>query len=148
MTVYDPSASAPADPIRVGRPVTNTEPTLGELFSQLASDMSSLMHQEIELARAETQAKVAQALRSLVTLIAGGLVAYAGVILLLIALAVWLSNYMTTWLAVLIVGAIVLIVGAVMISIGRSALANLTIVPENTIESIKQDARWAKEQIQ
>jgi hypothetical protein len=42
---------------------------------------------------------------------------------------------------------VALVVGAVLIGSGRSSLSNLTVVPENTVESIKEDARWAKEQV-
>jgi len=40
-----------------------------------------------------------------------------------------------------------LIVGAILIGSGRSSLSNITVVPENSVESIKEDARWAKEQV-
>lgn len=140
--------AAPTETVRVYSVGANEEPTLGDLFGQLASDLSSLVRKEIELARAETQEKLAHATRSAVTMVAGGLVAYAGLIMLFAAVAVWLGGYMDLWLAVLIVGVVVLIVGAVLIGVGRSALANVSVVPENTIESLKQDAQWAKEQIQ
>jgi hypothetical protein len=54
---------------------------------------------------------------------------------------------MPYWVSSLIVGVVVLIVGAILISSGRSSLTNMTVVPENTVESIKEDARWAKEQV-
>ena len=76
-----------------------------------------------------------------------GFVAYAGLILLLIAVAIGLSNMMPLWLSTLIVGVVALVIGAVLIGSGRSSLSNLTVVPENTVESIKEDARWAKEQV-
>lgn len=123
------------------------EPSIGTLFTDLTEDMGKLVRQEIELARVETMQKVNRATRSVVLMAAGGFVAYAGFITLLIAGAIALGQIMPYWLAALIVGVVVLIVGAILIGSGRSSLSNLTVVPENTVQSIKEDARWAKEQV-
>lgn len=123
------------------------EPSIGTLFTDLTEDMGKLVRQEIELARVETMQKVNRAMRSVIMMAAGGLVAYAGFITLLITAAIALGRIMPYWLSSLIVGVVVLIVGAILIGSGRSSLSNLTVVPENTVESIKEDARWAKEQV-
>ncbi len=125
----------------------DSEPSIGALFTGLTEDMAKLLRQEIELARLETTQKINSAMRSVLMLAAGGFVAYAGLILLLIAVAIGLSNWMPLWLSTLIVSVVALVVGAVLIGSGRSSLSNLTVVPENTVESIKEDARWAKEQV-
>lgn len=124
-----------------------TEPSIGTLFTDLTEDMAKLVRQEIELARVETLQKLNRAMRSIIMMAAGGFVAYAGFIMLLIAAAVGLAYIMPLWLSALIVGLVVLIVGAVLIGSGRSSLRNMTVVPETTVESIKEDARWAKEQV-
>jgi xanthine/uracil permease len=124
-----------------------TEPSIGTLLTDLTEDMGRLVRQEIELARVETMQKVNQAMRSIILMVAGGLLAYAGLITLLIAAAIALGRIMPYWLSSLVVGVVVLIVGAILIGSGRSSLSNLTVVPENTVESIKEDARWAKEQV-
>lgn len=132
-----------------GKPATGeiTEPSIGSLFTDLTDDMGRLVRQEIELARVETMQKINQTMRSIILMVGGALVAYAGFITLLIAAAIALGGVMPYWLSSLIVGVIVLIVGAILIGSGRSALSNMTVVPENTVESIKEDARWAKEQV-
>jgi len=58
----------------------NTEPTLGDLFTSLTGDLSTLVRQEIDLARTETMEKVTSATRSIVMMVAGGMVAYTGLI--------------------------------------------------------------------
>lgn len=124
-----------------------TEPSIGSLFTDLTEDMGKLVRQELELVRAETMQKVNTAMRSIIMMVAGGLLAYAGLIVILIAAAIALGNIMPYWLSTLIVGAVVVIVAAVLVTSGRSLLANMTVVPENTVESLKEDARWAKEQV-
>lgn len=128
-----------------GRP--NAESSLGDLFTGLTYDLSTLVRKEIDLARTETMEKVSQATRSIVFMVAGGMLAYAGLIALIIAAAVALANVMPFWLATLIVGLLVLIVGAIFVQSGRSMLTNMSIVPEKTVESIKEDTEWVKEQV-
>jgi len=123
------------------------EPSLGQLFTELTDDMSTLVRQELELAKAETMQKVSRATRSIIMMVAGGLLAYAGLIALVIAAAIALGALMPYWLSSLIVGLVVIAIGAALVMNGRSALANLSLIPEKTVETLKQDARWAKEQV-
>ena len=126
----------------------NDEPSLGDLFSSLTGDLSTLIRQEVDLARTETTEKLTRATSSVVSMVAGGLIAYAGLIALIIAVIVGLSRFMPLWLSALIVGIIVIAIGAIMISSGRSSLANMSVVPEKTVESMKENTEWAKEQVQ
>jgi len=121
--------------------------SVGELLTGLTSDMATLFRQEIQLARAETMEKVSQTTQSIVWIAAGGMVAYAGLIGVLIAVIVGLARFMPLWLSALIVGVVVIVVGAVLIQSGRSRLKQLSVVPERTIESIQEDAAFVKEKI-
>lgn len=124
-----------------------SEPSIGVLFGELSEDLGTLVRKEIELARVETTEKVSKAVRSAVTLVAGGLVAYAGVIVILIAVAILLGEFMPYWLSTLVVGLVVAIIGAVMVISGKNTLTNMSVVPEKTVDTLKEDARWAKEQV-
>ncbi len=124
------------------------ETSLGDLFTALTTDMTTLVRKEVELARTETVEKVSKATHSVVLMVAGGMLAYAGLIGLIIAAIVALGNVMDLWLAALIVGLIVIIIGAILLQSGRSMLQRLSIVPEKTVESIKESTEWAKEQVQ
>ncbi len=126
----------------------NAESSLGDLFTGLTYDLSTLVRKEIDLARTETMEKVSKATRSIVFMVAGGMLAYAGLIALIIAAAVALANVMPFWLATLIVGLLVLVVGAIFVQSGRSMLTSMSIVPEKTVKSIKEDTEWVKEQVQ
>jgi hypothetical protein len=75
------------------------------------------------------------------------LLAYAGLIALVIAAAIALGAIMPYWLSSLIVGLVVIVIGAILINSGRSSLTDLSLVPEQSVESLKEDARWAKEQV-
>jgi len=128
-------------------PPTDSEPTLGDLFTSLTDDLTTLVRKEIDLARTETTEKVTKASRSVVMMVAGGMVAYTGLIALVIAIIVALSGLMPLWLSALIVGIVVIVIGAILIASGRSSLARMTIVPEKTVETMKDNTEWAKEQV-
>jgi len=129
-------------------PVANGEKSLGELFSDLSEDLSTLVRKEIALARTETVEKVSSAGRSVGSMLAGGMIAYAGVICVLIAIAIGLSNWIPAWLAALIVGVVVLVIGLVMFQAGRSALQHISVAPKKTIETLKDNTEWVKEKVQ
>jgi hypothetical protein len=77
----------------------------------------------------------------------GALVAYLGVGLLASAAAWGLSEVVDAGWAFLIVGLVVLAGGAVLLAMGRKQLAEVHPVPEETVETLKEDARWARAQV-
>jgi hypothetical protein len=125
----------------------SSEPTLGDLFTSLTSDLTTLVRKEIELARTETMEKVTGLTRNVVMMVAGGLVAYAGLIALIMAAIFLLNRAMSLWVSALIVGIVVVIVGVILLMVGKSSLNNMTVVPEKTVESMKENTEWAKEQV-
>lgn len=124
-----------------------SEPTLGDLFTSLTSDLTTLVRKEIDLARTETMEKVTGVTRNVVMMVAGGLVAYAGLIALLMAAIFLLNQSLSLWVSALIVGIVVIIIGAILLAVGRSSLNNMTVVPEKTVETLKENTEWAKEQV-
>jgi len=124
-----------------------SEPTLGDLFTSLTSDLTTLVRKEIDLARTETMEKVTGVTRNVVMMAAGGLVAYAGLIALIMAAIFLLNQSLSLWVSALIVGILVIIIGAILLAVGRSSLNNMTVVPEKTVETLKENTEWAKEQV-
>ena len=124
--------------------------SMGELFRDLASDLSELTHKEIQLAQTEIMEKVSHASKAVISMVAGGLLAYAGLLVLLAAIAMALTTFLNLdpWLSFLIVGAVVIIVGLITLQSGRSALQKTNITPEKTVDSLKENAAWVKEKIQ
>jgi len=122
--------------------------SLGQLFGDLSRQLTTLVRQEIDLARAETTAKVTTAGRDAAMIGAGGAVAYAGALVLLGAVVLILIRLgLDAWLAALIVGLIAVAVGAVLVDQGRKRLQNVDVVPERAIDTAREEAEWAKEQL-
>jgi hypothetical protein len=124
------------------------ERSIGELFGQLTQDMTLLVRQEVQLARTEMSDKISRVTANLVSVGAGGFVAYLGGLALVGALILAirdLANISLAWSA-LIVGAVLAIIGYVMLQRGLKELKRVDIAPRRTVETLKDDVQWAKEQ--
>jgi hypothetical protein len=122
--------------------------SLGQLLGDLSRQLSTLVRQEIDLARTETTARVSAVSRDAALIGAGAALGYAGLLFLLAALAALLIQAgLDPWLSALLVGAVTLAIGGALAWRGREGLRTTSVVPERTIETLKDDAEWAKEQI-
>lgn len=121
--------------------------SLGELFSELSREASTLFQQEMQLAKVEMSQKASQAGREVAFIGAGGAIAYAGFLALLAALIIGLAEFMSMWLSALIVGLIVAGVGYFLIQQGINGLRKLNLAPRQTIETLKEDKEWLKQQV-
>jgi hypothetical protein len=120
--------------------------SLGELFSELAQETSTLVRQEVNLAKTEMSQKASTAGKHLVVLAAGGALAYAGLLAILAGVIALLNDVMPLWASALLVGIVVAIVGYLLIRKGLDALKREDFAPRETIETLKEDQQWAKEQ--
>ena len=123
--------------------------SLGELFSALAADTGTLVRQEVELAKTEMTQKATRVGKDIGFLLAGGAVAYAGFLAILAAIAIGLGQLgLPWWVATLLVGLVVAGIGGFLVMRGISALRQETPLPKQTIDTLKEDAEWAKAQTQ
>lgn len=120
--------------------------SLGELFSELAQETSTLVRQEVTLAKTEVSDKASRAGKHVGILAAGGALAYAGLLAILAAVIVLLNMVMPLWVAALLVGLVVVVVGYLLVRRGLDALKREDFTPRETIETLKEDQRWAKDQ--
>ncbi|CAA9475414.1 MAG: hypothetical protein AVDCRST_MAG12-1120 [uncultured Rubrobacteraceae bacterium] len=120
--------------------------TLGELFSELAQETSTLVRQEVNLAKTEVSQKASRVGKDVGFLAAGGAVAYAGLLAILAAIIVVLDTFLPLWLAALLVGLVVAAVGAFLIKKGLDALRTEDLAPRQTMETLKEDGQWIKDQ--
>ena len=147
-----------AQPVnQMRQPQDQGDRSLGELFAALASDTSQLVRQEVALAQTEITNKATRVGKQVGFLVVGGAIGYAALLVVLAAVTMILArliNYLTNWtdltsaaIAALIVAAVV---GGVAFSLVTSALAKLketSLAPNQTIESVKEDAEWLKNQV-
>lgn len=125
------------------------ERSLGELFSELSQQTSTLVKKEVELARHEITRSVTELGRNAALIVVGGIVAYAGFIVLLLGIAWLLAEAgLPLWIGLLLVGLIVVVVGAALAFYAIQQMRQAKVVPEKTVKTVQDNVRWAKEQTQ
>jgi hypothetical protein len=132
---------APAD-----RPADDT--SVADLISGLVNDAQHLVRREIDLAKREVTIELDKLKQGAVALGIGAGVAIIGT-LLLAHMLVYLVQDLTglsLWVSYLIVGAVFAIGGGIMLMQGLKRMKEVDPVPHETIESVRKDVQWIKEQ--
>jgi hypothetical protein len=125
-------------------PDASTEPTLGELVSEITDDLTRLFRQEVALARAEIKREAVKAGKAAGMLGGAGFAGYMVAVLLSFAAAFGLGNVMDMGWALAIVALVWAVAAAVLFVRGRTAMRAVSPKPEQTIETLKEDAQWAR----
>ena len=125
------------------------EKSLGELFADLARETSTLVRQEFSLAKAEFGKKAKDAGGHVAKIAVGGVLAFGGFLVLLAAVVLMLTQLagMPAWGAALLVALVTLAVGGFLAKAGMGALKEADLTPHQTIETLKEDAQWTKQQV-
>ncbi len=121
--------------------------SFGELVSALVTGVGKMFRQEIDLAKVEMSKKAVLALKDATYLIIGAVLAFAGFLALIAAAIAALALAIPVWAAALVIGILVLATSVSFALKGISDLRRENFVPETTVETLKEDVRWAKEQI-
>jgi uncharacterized membrane protein YqjE len=122
--------------------------SLGELLKQLSEQTTRLVHQELELAKAELQQKGRQAGAGAGMFGGAGAVGLAALGALTACFILAFDLVMPAWLAALIVAVVYGIIAFVLVKQGQAKLKQATPpVPTQTIETVKEDVEWARTQM-
>jgi hypothetical protein len=125
--------------------------SISGLFSELWRHSTTLVQEEVELAKTEVSEKATHAAVSAGAIAIGGAVLFAGFIVLLLAavnaLGPLLPPDLSGWLAPAIVGLVVIVIGFVMVSGGIKALDMNKLAPRRTMDSLRRDTRMVKEHV-
>jgi predicted phage tail protein len=134
-------------------PSSTSEPGTTDLFRSLLTDIRLWFRQETELAKTELSEKASQASRNAAFVAAGALTAYAGVIVLLLAIAGALAAGFTamgmgltaaSFLASFLTAAVVILIGAAMIQKGKSKLKPSELTPDRTASTLRHARQVAE----
>jgi len=120
--------------------------SLGELFADLSKETSLLVRQEVDLAKTEMSQKASQVGKDVGYMAVGGVIIYAGFLAIMAAVILILAIFIPSWLSALIVGVVIAGIGYFVLQKGRDRLKQSSLAPEQTIETLKEDAEWAKRQ--
>jgi len=134
--VTGPRSDTPAVQGMAGPDIANS--SVGELLGRVTQDLSVLMRQELELAKAEVRQEVTKSGKAAGLLGGAGFAGY--MVLLFASIALWwgLSNVMDQGWAALIVTAIWAVIGAVLYTTGRRQMKEVHPKPERTVETVRE----------
>jgi hypothetical protein len=118
--------------------------SLGELFSEMSSDLSLLMRKEFELAKVETKEELRGAGQAAGAFGGAALTAYLAILMLSFAAAWGLAEVIAAGWAFLIVGVVYAVVAAVLFLQARARAKRVSPMPEQTVQTLKEDVQWAR----
>ncbi len=147
-------APAPTDPAFAhadGAPVApNDGRSVGDLLSELSHETTTLLKQEVRLAKAEARQEAHEAGAAIGSAVAGGAVAYTGLIALVIGLGWGLGQLFDDdliWLGITLAGVIVAVVGYLMLQKGLDKVRALSAPPlDTTTQTLREDKQWLKQE--
>ena len=128
-----------------GEPAPLRERPIGEIASELTRDLSLLVRQELELAKAEMTDKGRTAVPGLEMLGAAGAMALMAAGALTACAVLVLAIFLPSWLAALLVASALAGAAYLLVKRGKERVASAGApIPEQTIETVKEDLEWAK----
>ncbi|WP_370288224.1 phage holin family protein [Nocardioides sp.] len=148
-TQHDPSVPPPPAPSPAHAGPAGTDETadgrsLGDLVGDIAHDLSTLVRQEVDLAKTEARSEIARAGRGAGLFGGAGIAGHLALIFVSLAAVLGLGHWLDAAWAALIVGAAWAIAAAGLALTGRKAFARLTPALPTTQQTLKEDARWAQ----
>ena len=126
---------------------TKDSRSLGELFGELARESSTLIRQEVQLAKAEMTHKATTFGKSLAFVVVAGCLAFVGFQALVASAILALAQVLAPWLAALVIGSVLAAVAGILMIKALAAMKNEGVAPSQTVETIKEDVQWAKKQM-
>jgi ABC-type proline/glycine betaine transport system permease subunit len=121
--------------------------TVTDVLQDIMGNVQEIIRAEFRLAKAETKEKVRTASGPATMLGVGALIGIYGLGFVLLAAMYALSKVVVAWVAALIVGVALAITAAILVSTGKKALKRISPVPEKTVQSVKENVQWSKDQI-
>lgn len=141
MSTPFPPAPGHSDP-----PGSTDGRSLGDIVRDVASDLSTLVRQELDLAKTEVKEEAARAGKGAGLLGGAGVAAHLVLLFLSLALMYLLDNWMPIEVSALITAILWLIVAVVLGMAGKKALQSANPQLPETQRSLKEDAEWARQQ--
>jgi uncharacterized membrane protein YqjE len=118
--------------------------SVGQLLGDVTRELQALLRKEFELAKAETKEELQKATAAGKGFGIAALMGYLALVMLSFAAAWALTAIMPTGWAFFAVGIVFAVMAAFMALRGRRELQKFHPVPDETVETLKEDAQWLK----
>ncbi|WP_116040775.1 phage holin family protein [Amycolatopsis palatopharyngis] len=129
-----------------GSTQTDDGHSIRHLLNEATQDVSELVRKEVQLAKLELREEATKAGKAGGKLGAAGIIGYLSLLLASFAAAWGLAEVLSVGWAFLIVAVVYAVVAAVLFASGRSQMRKVSPMPEQTMETLKEDAQWARAQ--
>jgi xanthine/uracil permease len=128
------------------------ERSIGQLLKELRDETTTLLRQEVDLAKTEISEKASRTGRNLGSLAVGGGVAFLGALALLAAVIYGLTSILNQfmsvgvaiWLAPLIVGLVLASIGYSLVQKALTTLRQESLTPQRTTQTLQENKEWLK----
>lgn len=138
------------------QPRERDERSLGQILKDLSNETSTLLRQEVELAKTEMSEKASRVGTNLGSLAVGGAVTFLGALALLAAVISGLTSLLdqfmdlniAVWLAPLLVGIALAVIGYGLVKKALETLKRESLTPRKTTESLQENKEWLKSKVQ
>lgn len=122
------------------------ERPFSEVIQDIVGNFQDLVRSEFRLAKAETKEEATKAARAGSALAMGAIFGFYALGFLLLTIVYALALAVGAWAAALIVGGVLAIIAAIMISVGRKRLKQVQPAPHRTIDTVKENVQWMRDQ--
>jgi len=122
------------------------ERSISHVLQDIIGNVQEIVRSEVRLAKTEIREQVAEAKSATLLLGAGTVAAIFAVLFLLLVIVYALARVMPNWAAALIVAAVLAVVAIVTLTAGLKRLKHTQLQPVRTIETLKENVEWAKQQ--
>jgi len=120
---------------------------LGSLITGIIKDLQDLLRAEVQLAKTELKEDVTAAGKGIGYIAGGAMIGLVSFIFLMLAVTYLLDKWVDRWVGAAIVGVVLAVIAAILAMSGKRKLSAGNMKPEQTIETLKEDQEWAKQQI-
>jgi uncharacterized membrane protein YqjE len=127
--------------------MTQNGRSVPEVLQDIVGNIEEIIRSEFRLAKAEVREEASNAAPPLKMIVVGAGIGFYALGFLLFTLVMGLATMVATWLAALMVGAVLGIIALALITTASKRLKQVNAVPERTIETMKENVQWAKNQI-
>jgi len=125
-----------------------TDRSIGAVLTDIVGDVQQIVRAESRLARAEFREELTKAKRGATLLVAAGIVIALALGVALLAAVYALAIIWPPWAAALAVAVVTFVIGGVLAAAGLRQLRNVTVSPDRTVSSLKENIQWAKTRIE
>lgn len=120
--------------------------TVPEVLQDIVGNIQEIIRSELRLAKVEVKQEAAKAKSPVIMSAMGGALGLYALGFLLLTAMLAMATVMTMWMAALIIGAVLAVASMALIGAATARFKHVNAVPERTIESIKENVQWTKDQ--